>query len=142
MTQYLVGMGSNIEPEQHLKSAADALREAFPEVIFSAVHRSAAIGMPGAADFLNACCLLHCDMQQDALGIWLKQLEDAHGRDRSGGSWKPRTLDLDVLMAAGNVVDDELFRYAHAYVLACELLSLPAASVDTSGLERVVLKLS
>ncbi|MDQ6987542.1 MAG: 2-amino-4-hydroxy-6-hydroxymethyldihydropteridine diphosphokinase [Mariprofundaceae bacterium] len=142
MTEFLIGMGSNIEPKQHLKSAATALSAAFSEAEFSGVYRSAAIGMQDAADFLNACCLLQSDMQQDVLAGWLKQLEDAHGRDRSEGSWKPRTLDLDVLMAGGEVVDDELFRYAHAYVPARELVDLPHVDVDMSGLEQVDLRLA
>ncbi len=141
MTEFLIGMGSNIEPQRHLEMAATALREAFPDAVFSAVYRSPAIGMQGAADFLNACCLLHGDMSQAALGTWLKQLEDAHGRDRSRGSWKPRTLDLDVLMAGGKVVDDELFRYAHAYIPARELVKLVDAQVDISNLERMQIKL-
>jgi len=141
MSEFLVGMGSNIDPQRHLKAAAAALSAAFPEAEFSGVYRSAAIGMQGAADFLNACCLLQSDMQQDALASWLKQLEDTHGRDRSEGSWKPRTLDLDVLMAGGQVVDDELFRYAHAYVPARELVDLPNADVDISGLKQIDLRL-
>ncbi len=139
--EFLVGMGSNIEPERHLKLAAIALCERFPDVLFSGVYRSPAVGMQGAADFLNACCLLHSNMQQDEFGVWLKQIEDAHGRDRSCGSWKPRTLDLDVLMAAGEVIDDELFRYAHAFVPARELLPLPDSDIDISALKRVDLRL-
>jgi len=141
MGEFLIGMGSNIEPERHLLAAADALRAAYPEAQFSGVYRSAAVGMPGAADFLNACCLLHSDMQKDAFATWLKQIEDAHGRDRSRGSWKPRTLDLDVLMAAGEIIDDELFHCAHAFVPARELIALPDSDIDISVLERVDLQL-
>lgn len=140
MTAFLVGMGSNIDPERHLQEAAETLRGAFPDARFSGVYRSPAIGMRGAMDFLNACCLLHADMPTDALVNWLKRLEDMHGRDRSQGSWKSRTLDLDVLMAA-DVADNELFRYAHAYVPGCELLDLPDADVDVSPLLRTGLRL-
>jgi len=111
---FLVGMGSNIDPERHLATAAIAIRRLFPEARFSAVYRSPAVGMEHAEDFLNACCRLQSDMSAPALSTRLKQLEDEHGRDRSQGSWKPRTLDLDLLMAGEDVLDDELFRYAHA----------------------------
>jgi len=141
MAEFLIGMGSNIEPERHLQKAANVLRETFRDVLFSGVYRSPAIGMRGATDFLNACCLLHVDMDADALIKWLKQLEDTHGRDRSQGSWKPRTLDLDVLMAAGDVVDSELFRYAHAYVPGCELIDLPHVEMNVGMLERTDLEL-
>jgi len=64
-------------------------------------------------------------------------LEDLQGRDRSEGSWKPRTVDLDVLVFGDEVVDEELYRYAHAFVPAAELveMDLPA---DEEGLVTVV----
>jgi len=133
----LVGMGSNIEPERHLCAAAAAIRERFPDAVFSSVYRSAAVGMDNAADFLNACCLIDTVMESARLNAWLKQLEDAHGRDRSQGSWKPRTLDLDVLMRGDEVVDDDLYRYAYVYIPAGELVEL-SSPVDTAGELRSV----
>jgi len=138
---YLVGMGSNIEPELHLCAAAASIRRRFPDACFSAVYRSPAVGMEHAADFLNACCCLQSDIEPQALQAWLKLLEDEHGRDRSLGSWKPRTLDLDLLMAGDEVLDDELFRYAHAYVPARELVQLPDAKPEQGGLQITDLRL-
>lgn len=139
--RYLIGMGSNIEPERYLRAAAGAIRAIDPEAVFSAVYSSPAVGMQDAADFLNACCLLESELTPDQLGLWLKQLEDRFGRDRALGSWRPRTLDLDLLMAGESVLDDELFRYAHAYVPACELCALPTLRLDAAGLLRTAVSL-
>lgn len=138
---FLVGMGSNIDPERHLTSAATAIRRLCPEAFFSTVFRSPAVGMEHAADFLNACCCLYVDMSPQALSAWLKQLEDEHGRDRSQGSWRPRTLDLGLLIAGDDVLDDELFRYAHAYVPAKELMPLPDVEMDMEMLQATSLLL-
>lgn len=134
MQAFLIGMGSNIEPERHLAEAAVAIRRQFPDARFSHVYTSAAVGMRDAADFLNACCCVCSDMSPADLCVWLKRLEDEHGRDRSQGSWRPRTLDLDLLMADSTVLDDELYRYAHAYVPASELVTLDSAGPDATGL--------
>ncbi|NWF38336.1 2-amino-4-hydroxy-6-hydroxymethyldihydropteridine diphosphokinase [Mariprofundus sp. NF] len=123
MAEVLIGMGSNIEPELNLRLAAVALRRDFEEVCFSSVYHSPAVGMDGA-DFLNACCRVESELSAALVKTRLKELEDAQGRDRSAGSWKPRTLDLDVLMYDGQVLDDELYRYAHAYVPAAELVAI------------------
>ncbi|MDT8375465.1 MAG: 2-amino-4-hydroxy-6-hydroxymethyldihydropteridine diphosphokinase [Mariprofundaceae bacterium] len=133
MVAVLVGMGSNIHPEEHLTSAAAELREHYPEITFSAVYRSRAVGMEGD-DFLNACCLIQGVTDRMALVNWCKALEDRHGRDRSEGSWKPRTLDLDLLMFGEEVVDDDLFRYPHVYLPASELIDLevPDAAGDVA----------
>lgn len=140
MTEFLIGMGSNVDPERHLLAAAEVLRTEFDDVRFSAVYRSAAVGMEGD-DFLNACCLLHSALPLGELKRMLKRIEDDQGRDRTHGSWKPRTLDLDVLACDGEVVDDELYRYAHAYVPAAELVDLNLPSDDAGIVQRHVLRL-
>ncbi|RMG92981.1 MAG: 2-amino-4-hydroxy-6-hydroxymethyldihydropteridine diphosphokinase [Zetaproteobacteria bacterium] len=136
----LIGLGSNIEPELHLRWASHMLRRHFGSVRFSHVYRSPAIGMDGA-DFLNACCLVQAEIGLPDLKVLLKSWEDARGRDRSRGSWRPRTLDLDVLMHDGRIVDDELLQYAHAYVPAVELVELPEVAMDVSCLHCVDLRL-
>ena len=136
----LIGMGSNIEPQRNLLQAAEAVRRTFGDVVFSSVYQSSAVGMAGD-DFFNACCLIKTELDEDGLRKRLKVLEDAQGRDRSEGSWRPRTLDLDVLMYAGEVVDDELVRYAHAFVPASELVSVNLPE-DRDGLvKRIALRL-
>jgi len=140
MARVLVGMGSNIEPERHLSEAAAALRAMFGPVEFSSVYRSAAVGMEGD-DFFNACCLFETALPQAEVTVRLKALEDRFGRDRSAGSWKPRTLDLDVLLYDSLVVDDELYRYAHAYVPAAELIDLKLPSGAEGQLTPMALRL-
>ncbi|ATX82783.1 2-amino-4-hydroxy-6-hydroxymethyldihydropteridine diphosphokinase [Mariprofundus ferrinatatus] len=140
MAEVLIGMGSNIEPEKHLLAAATALRIQFGSVAFSSVYRSAAVGMQGS-DFLNACCRLQSEMPAGEIKLCLKGLEDAQGRDRSEGSWRPRTLDLDVLMYGGEVLDDELYRYAHAFVPAAELVEIDLPCDDEKTVTLVELRL-
>jgi len=140
MRQVLIGMGSNIDAETHLKHAATALRQCFGQVVFSSVYQSPAIGMEGD-DFLNACCLFDSDFADEALKTQLKALEDAQGRDRSKGSWKPRTLDLDMLMSDGRVIDDELYRYAHACVPASEIVDIKVPDDCLGIVEKLELRL-
>ena len=141
MTTVLLGLGSNINPETHLKDAAKTLKAKFSTAQFSSVYQSAAVGMDGD-DFLNACCLFEHDLAQAELLVWLKALEDKHGRDRSEGSWKPRTLDLDILMVDGKVADKDLYKYGHIYTPASELMDCsPTDKTAFSLLEKVATQL-
>jgi 2-amino-4-hydroxy-6-hydroxymethyldihydropteridine diphosphokinase len=140
MARVLLGMGSNIEPEFNLVLAAAALRSQFSGVIFSSVYRSAAVGMDGD-DFLNACCLFDTELSQQDIRSLLKSMEDAQQRDRSKGSWKPRTLDLDLLIYGTKLVGDDLHRYAHAFVPAAELLTVDLPEDKEGLLTRVALHL-
>ena len=138
MNTALVGMGSNIRPEYHLLAAAKVLRHTYTDVVFSHVYRSAAVGMQGD-DFLNACCLLQGVPEQIILEKYLKTVEDAYLRDRSEGSWKPRTLDLDVLVYNNQVVDDDVYCYAHVFVPTSELIQLELPVAKPNQVRRVSL---
>lgn len=92
----LLSLGSNVEPERHLRAAAASLRERFPESRFSPVYRTAAVGFAGP-DFLNAGAMLRSDLGPVELDAWLHALEDEHGRDRSGPRFSSRTLDIDLV---------------------------------------------
>ncbi len=118
----LLSLGSNVEPEFHLRAAIAALRARFDDVVVSAVYRFPAVGYTGPA-FLNAAATVRTDLTPQALNEWLHALEDAHGRDRSGPRYSDRTLDIDIVLFDDAVLDgaghlrlprDEL---RHAFVL-------------------------
>lgn len=122
MSIALLSLGSNVDPESHLRAAIAALRARFDEVVVSPVYRFPAVGYSGP-DFLNAAATVRTDLAPDALNAWLHALEDAHGRDRSGPRYSDRTLDIDIVLYDDLVLDgagnlrlprDEL---RHAFVL-------------------------
>lgn len=117
-----LSLGSNLDPERHLRAAIAALRARFGQVRVSRVYRFPAVGYDGP-DFLNAAASLETDLSPDALNAWLHALEDAHGRDRSGPRDSDRTLDIDIVLYDDLVAEgaghlrlprDEL---RHAFVL-------------------------
>lgn len=97
MAKAYLSLGSNLEPERHLREAIRALRARFGEVVVSPVYRTRAVGFDGP-DFLNAAALIDSDLDPYALDRWLHDLEDAHGRDRSGPRFGDRTLDIDLVL--------------------------------------------
>ena len=136
MSIALLSLGSNIDPERHLRAAIAALRARFEDVVVSAVYRFPAVGYDGP-DFLNAAATVRTDLSPAALNDWLHALEDAHGRDRTGPRFSDRTLDIDVVLfddavlgGDGNlrIPRDEL---RHAFVLR------PAAEIAPDWLHPV-----
>jgi 2-amino-4-hydroxy-6-hydroxymethyldihydropteridine diphosphokinase len=104
MSTAWLSLGSNLEPERHLRAAAAALRERFGAVRFSPVYRTPAVGFAGP-DFLNAAAALDTDLDPFALNHWLHALEDAQGRDRSGPRFSSRTLDIDIVLFDDLVIE-------------------------------------
>ena len=56
-----LSLGSNVEPERHLRAAVAALRARFGEVLLSPVYRTRSVGFDGT-DFLNAAAVIDSDL--------------------------------------------------------------------------------
>ena len=97
MTSALLSLGSNIEPERNLTSAAASLRQKFPGIIFSPVYQTKAVGFAGP-DFSNAGAIFDTDMGVLDLDEYLHQLEDQHGRRRDLPRFSDRSLDIDLAL--------------------------------------------
>lgn len=97
MTEVFVALGSNVQPEAHLRSAARALRERFHDVRFSACYRNPAFGFEGA-DFLNAVAGFSTTLSIEMLLRELRAIENACGRKPTDPKWGPRPIDLDLLL--------------------------------------------
>ena len=104
MHRAYLSLGSNIEPEKHLRAAIAELRGCFGTLAVSPVYRSAAVGFDGP-EFLNLAAGLDTDLDAPALDTWLHALEDRHGRRRGGLRYASRTLDVDIVLFDEAVID-------------------------------------
>ncbi|MCC8364213.1 2-amino-4-hydroxy-6-hydroxymethyldihydropteridine diphosphokinase [Lysobacter sp. A6] len=116
-----LSLGSNVEPERHLRAAIAALRERFGVVLVSPVYRVPAVGFEGP-DFLNAAAMIASDLDPFALAEWLHDLERANGRVRGPVKFNDRTLDIDLVYFEHVVLDERGLRLPrdelrHAFVL-------------------------
>lgn len=92
-----LSLGSNLEPERHLRAALAELRERFGGVLVSPTYRFPAVGFDGP-DFLNLAAGIDSDLDAFALNDWLHALEDRHGRRRDVPRFSSRTLDVDIVL--------------------------------------------
>jgi len=107
-----LSLGSNIHRYFHISSALDLLELEFGSLVCSPVYESHAVGFKGD-DFLNMVVGIETKMDMSALMVWIKRVEDQHGRDRSGSRFSARTLDIDILTfgdLTGNFDEVELPR--------------------------------
>lgn len=97
MPRVYLSLGSNVEPEKHLRIAVRELRRRHGELDVSPVYRSKAVGFDGD-DFLNLVVACDVDCTLRSLVDEIEAIHDLAGRRRGGARFAPRTLDVDVLM--------------------------------------------
>ena len=118
MARIYISIGSNVDRGRNLRSARRELTAVFTRITCSPVYESAAVGFAGDP-FLNLVVGADTGMPVGQVDALLTDIEDRHGRDRSGPRYSPRTLDLDLLLydnlVSGGPVElprGELTRYA------------------------------
>lgn len=91
-----ISIGSNIDRENHVRSALDALYQWFGDLALSSVYESEAVGFDGAP-FFNLVVGVQTELSVGELSARFKQLEADNGRRRNVPKFSGRTLDLDIL---------------------------------------------
>jgi 2-amino-4-hydroxy-6-hydroxymethyldihydropteridine diphosphokinase len=115
-------LGSNIQPERNLPQAVHLLGQDLLILQVSSVWETPAVGSTGP-DFLNAALLAGTSLDEKNLKDQiLRPLEARLGRIRSADKNAPRTIDLDLIIFDGRLLDPTLWRHAHRAVPVAEVL--------------------
>lgn len=128
ITRVYVSIGSNIEPERHVREALRELREAFGRIEVSPVYRTAAVGFDGD-DFLNLVVGFETEHDVHAVDDALDAIEQRARRERAGERFAPRTLDLDLLLFGDCVIDDGHVRVPRQELLEYAFMLKPLADL-------------
>ena len=128
MVKIYVSLGSNIDRERNTRSGVEALRQRFGGLELSSVYESEAVGFEGDA-FYNM--VIACEVGEDVYSVnrVLADIEDAHGRVRSGPRFSSRTLDLDLLLYDDLVLDEKGFRLPREEILKNAFVLWPLAEI-------------
>ena len=97
MAQVFLGIGSNIDREQHIISGLIALAEHFDWQQRSRVFESRAVGFDGS-DFYNLVVEVTTTQSVAETFAVCKQIEQQNGRAPNSPKYSPRSLDIDMLL--------------------------------------------
>lgn len=96
---YVISIGSNIQPEQHLAAAIRLLVQGFGSLyLYQRVYTQAEL-VESTNVFINSVLVLRSELSATSLKAELCRIEEQLGRDRSDPkrSIKDRSCDLDIL---------------------------------------------
>ena len=126
----IVGLGSNIDPDANIPKALARIKARFLEIETSEFVKTEPIGFKDQAHFHNGAVRFKTDLSAEALKSWLLNLEDALGRIRTQNKNGPRTIDLDILVWNGKVVDKDV---AHRDFLQKAIAALQTEEMEQSS---------
>ncbi len=109
MNDCIIGIGSNINAEYNIPEMLRLLAAEVEIIQISKMIQTKPIGIIEQADYTNGAVKIRTEMQLDSLTLYLKNLEERMGRDRSQPKFGPRNIDLDILIWNDKVVDEDYF---------------------------------
>ena len=116
MARAYIGLGANVGPrEETLRRAVELLAaEDGVEVVgVSTLQETDPVGSVDQPRFLNGAVAVETTLSPCELLDVLLRIERTLGRVRDGTRWGPRTVDLDLLVYADEVVDEPGLRVPH-----------------------------
>lgn len=122
MNRAVIAVGSNIDPLAHIARAEALLRQEQTLLAVSPFVRTRPRGFAEQADFVNGAFYIETALVPAALNDYLKDLETRLGRVRTANRNGPRTIDLDVIVLNGTIVDADFYRYDFVRQAVLELL--------------------
>ncbi|GAA1426569.1 2-amino-4-hydroxy-6-hydroxymethyldihydropteridine diphosphokinase [Microlunatus lacustris] len=137
LRKVVYSIGSNLGDRlSNLQGAVDALRDT-PDVIVvdvSSVYETAAVGGPeDSPAFLNIVLVAETTLEPRTLLERAQAVEDAYGRDRSGGRWSARTLDVDLILVGKTELTQPDLTLPHPLAGERGFVLVPWAEVDPNG---------
>lgn len=109
MNNCIIGIGSNIEADYHIPEMLRILSADIQIVQISKMVQTKPIGISEQPDYTNGAVRILTEMEIEELSVFLKQLEDQMGRDRSQKKYGPRNIDLDIMIWNNTVVDPDYY---------------------------------
>jgi 2-amino-4-hydroxy-6-hydroxymethyldihydropteridine diphosphokinase len=128
MAKVYVSVGSNIDREHNVEYALTDLGRAYGELEQSRIYETKAVGFDGDP-FYNLVVAFDTDETPQAVAARLRDIEDAHGRDRSGGKFSSRSLDLDLLLYDDLVLEEEGLHLPRKEILEYAFVLKPLAEI-------------
>lgn len=128
MPTIYISLGSNINREQNTRSGVQAMQKQFGPLVLSSVYESESVGFVGDA-FYNMVISAQTSLDVHEVNQQLRDIEDAHGRDRSGPKFSSRSLDLDLLLYDDLVLDEKGLVLPRAEILKNAFVLWPLAEI-------------
>lgn len=128
MARVYVSMGSNIEPQRHIRTGLIDMQQHFGKLTQSSVYESQAVGFEGD-NFHNLVVGFDTHKNVYAVANVLRMIENKNGRRRSGKRFCARTLDLDIILYDDLILKDNKIEIPRDEIMKYAFVLLPLSEI-------------
>ena len=121
MNQAIIAVGSNIDPDSNIARAREILARGFEVIAETDFVSTKPVGYTQQPDFLNGAVSIRTDLKLEPLRRHLKRIEDTLGRRRGVLTFGPRTVDLDIVVWNGKLLDPDFYEREYLKKAVLEL---------------------
>ena len=110
LNEYIIGVGSNIEPEKNVELAREEISKIATILKESDFIFTKPLLYTDQPDFLNGAFLIETNLNEIELKKELNYIELRLGRIRLENKNAPRTIDLDIIVCNKKIVDQDYYQ--------------------------------
>lgn len=131
MADAYIAAGSNIDPEKNIPEGIRLLSETCRLTAASGFYRTRPAGNGDQPGFINGMVRVVTDLDPHDLkrGV-LRKIETRLGRVRTADKYAPRTLDLDLCLYGGLVIQTDDLTVPPPDLLTRDFLYVPLLDID------------
>lgn len=122
MNQAIIGLGSNIDPQENIQKAKEIMDQEFNVLGESDFVATKPVGCPPQPDFINGAILLETQLSLEQLKDKLNNIEIILGRAKQSNKFEPRAIDLDIIVYNGKVLDKDFYEREFLKISVLQLL--------------------
>jgi 2-amino-4-hydroxy-6-hydroxymethyldihydropteridine diphosphokinase len=107
----VIGIGSNIDAESNIQKMLEILKKEKEVEIqqVSTFLQTKPVGNLNQPDYINGAVKIATSLEKECLNQLLKSIEDQLGRDRKLPKFSARTMDLDMVVWNGEIIDMDYY---------------------------------
>ncbi|MGI9273066.1 MAG: 2-amino-4-hydroxy-6-hydroxymethyldihydropteridine diphosphokinase [Woeseiaceae bacterium] len=128
MAKVYLGLGSNVEPQKHLRLGIEELARQFGVLELSNLYQNAAVGFDGDA-FVNLVIGLESDASPLEIHNTIEEIHTLAERERGESRFAPRTLDIDLLLYDDLILNEPPLRLPRGDILKYSFVLGPLAEI-------------
>jgi 2-amino-4-hydroxy-6-hydroxymethyldihydropteridine diphosphokinase len=139
MSLVYIGIGSNVDREENIRSCIKSLHEKYSVISLSPLYETSSMGFDGP-NFYNLVCCFETSQDVVVLKTELSVIEKNHGRSMNETKFSSRTLDIDILYYDDLIYEDDNLKLPRKEIIQYDFVLQPLVDIAPEFIHPLIKK--